>query len=364
MFSLDMPIVLEICNECGKKSKDGKSLQECSRCHRVAYCNRNCQSKHWPTHKQNCTSISKQAKQQSKQLRKHAKSGAPILCVSPTAFGIVAPGLPMPDGVPDNFALKQQAAVELQKGPPSRPDQRGNMKGEKYYKEFYDDIVVDHTKWMAFFDAHGNVTHAEHTCGILGTLATIYRQREWLAECEMVLDMQCEVMTRYRSHCRGGPIEQTRCCDKLVFMSNIIRYNLYFQTQRYDECMGICRDLLSFELRRNLTAHEQQWLFMVEVILKKKPTAKVLKSLTDTEIMKIVMAPLEHPKGVSPLAHEAAANRQRTILHPCSKCNRIEEAIDVFKKCQRCKAVYYCSKDCQKSDWKKHKKKCAAYATK
>ncbi len=29
-----------------------------------------------------------------------------------------------------------------------------------------------------------------------------------------------------------------------------------------------------------------------------------------------------------------------------------------FKHCSACKSVYYCSRECQKSDWKRHKKEC------
>lgn len=29
-----------------------------------------------------------------------------------------------------------------------------------------------------------------------------------------------------------------------------------------------------------------------------------------------------------------------------------------FKKCSRCKEVFYCSKECQKCDWKTHKLQC------
>jgi hypothetical protein len=34
--------------------------------------------------------------------------------------------------------------------------------------------------------------------------------------------------------------------------------------------------------------------------------------------------------------------------------------IDESKRCSRCSLVYYCSRDCQRADWKAHKPKCNA----
>ena len=52
---------------------------------------------------------------------KHAlKTGMPIVTMSFTASGPVGPGLPHPEGVPINFALKQAATMEFQgRAPPS-----------------------------------------------------------------------------------------------------------------------------------------------------------------------------------------------------------------------------------------------------
>jgi hypothetical protein len=33
-----------------------------------------------------------------------------------------------------------------------------------------------------------------------------------------------------------------------------------------------------------------------------------------------------------------------------------------FKKCGNCKSVYYCSRECQRADWAKHKESCATLA--
>lgn len=39
----------------------------------------------------------------------------------------------------------------------------------------------------------------------------------------------------------------------------------------------------------------------------------------------------------------------------CAQCS----APEVSKKCSACKQVWYCSKDCQKSHYRIHKKECA-----
>ena len=41
---------------------------------------------------------------------------------------------------------------------------------------------------------------------------------------------------------------------------------------------------------------------------------------------------------------------------PSRKCVVCQTATSI--KCQGCKEVYYCTTDCQKADWKQHKKKC------
>ena len=41
-----------------------------------------------------------------------------------------------------------------------------------------------------------------------------------------------------------------------------------------------------------------------------------------------------------------------------TRCQKIECDQPGTLRCSRCKNVNYCSKDCQTSDWKKHKKQC------
>jgi len=40
------------------------------------------------------------------------------------------------------------------------------------------------------------------------------------------------------------------------------------------------------------------------------------------------------------------------------KCDRRENSENQFEICSRCRIARYCSKKCQKKDWKKHKRSC------
>ncbi len=41
------------------------------------------------------------------------------------------------------------------------------------------------------------------------------------------------------------------------------------------------------------------------------------------------------------------------VVSPCIRCSGVSE-----KKCSACKAVFYCSRECQKRDWRRHKQEC------
>ena len=356
MDSSSAPCDENRCHFCGVESQ---SLKLCSRCKVDKYCGAACQKKAWPLHKTHCKTTEERAAATaatSKQLRSARRAGVPILCVSGTAFGLVGPGMPIPDGVPPNFPLKQQAVMHFKEGPSRSGKNLGNMRHEASYKAFYDDIVEDESIWMSFFEHPDNDEHAEHTCGILGTLATIYRQRGDLQNCEDVLDMWKKVFTPYRRNCYEYHPIQIPCVDRLEFKANIIRLNLMFQTMRYDECVPIYRSLLQHELKYKFTFEQSQYLFMVPHVLNKPPTAATLRSLTHPEIMKIILAPLQNgEKTADDLLKD---DRVRFALDTCAFCKTKATAIGQFKRCTRCQDTYYCGKDCQKKDWKTHKKLC------
>ncbi len=47
--------------------------------------------------------------------------------------------------------------------------------------------------------------------------------------------------------------------------------------------------------------------------------------------------------------------KRERALEICAHC---KEEKKKMKKCARCQVVYYCSRECQKKDWKNHKKCC------
>lgn len=116
---------------------------------------------------------------------------------------------------------------------------------EEKYRILYDDIAANQEMWMEFFDDKFNYRHAENTCGILvrtlknlkekrnslsffsflhcvwprqhfsdllfkGTLATIYRHRGRLRECEAILDVELEILIRYQRSSEGA-VQQQVC---------------------------------------------------------------------------------------------------------------------------------------------------------
>mmetsp|Transcript_32877 Transcript_32877/g.49610 ORF Transcript_32877/g.49610 Transcript_32877/m.49610 type:complete len:238 (+) Transcript_32877:55-768(+) len=217
------------CRACGAT----ENLKTCSRCHTGAYCSRACQAKDWKQHKVRCKAIaaSIQASEepekqldgefmrsamnaQKKALRQAKKENVPIYCASMTSRGIVAPGMPVPDGVPANFGLKQAAVLEFHS---SGGRINKQFLGEAKYRDYYDDLVSNEEEWLEFFHHPLNTEHAEHTCGVLGTLATIYRQRGSYEQCGQVLEMEMKVMDIYKqlSSAPGVSRAQIYCCEGL-----------------------------------------------------------------------------------------------------------------------------------------------------
>jgi hypothetical protein len=67
----------------------------------------------------------------------------------------------------------------------------------------------------------------------------------------------------------------------------------------------------------------------------------------------------EKGKGVAP---ETKHGGKKDKSKMCAKdgCGALIEANKQCSRCSQCSVVYYCSRDCQRTDWKVHKPKCNA----
>ena len=73
----------------------------------------------------------------------------PIMTVIATTFDRVAPYMPIPDGVPTNFKLKQHVVLEFRRGSSSTGSGcLVNKHGEVEYHAYYNDFSSDAVVWM------------------------------------------------------------------------------------------------------------------------------------------------------------------------------------------------------------------------
>ncbi|KAJ7804352.1 hypothetical protein B0H14DRAFT_2884433 [Mycena olivaceomarginata] len=64
-------------------------------------------------------------------------------------------------------------------------------------------------------------------------------------------------------------------------------------------------------------------------------------------------------KSIAPSSEDIRTTRSDIIDHCCTTClKHSREPGVVLRQCGKCKSVWYCSKECQKADWPKHKEKC------
>ncbi len=56
---------------------------------------------------------------------------------------------------------------------------------------------------------------------------------------------------------------------------------------------------------------------------------------------------------------QSTNNNKQHKIPICGRCRIPQRSNDKYKKCGKCKEVYYCSKRCQKEHWEIHKYECS-----
>ena len=130
---------------------------------------------------------------------------------------------------------------------------------------------------------------------------------------------------------------------------------------QYKECIKLFWELLDYELKYNVPYDDQLFLFMVPTVLKKRPAGAVIDLLTDKELMRLIMMPVEMQVGVDARLN-VNKEKQKLALSNCATCNKVEEAMQQFKSCPRCDSVFYIVLENARRRTGKSIKRCAAVA--
>ncbi|KAK6579836.1 hypothetical protein PZA11_007544 [Diplocarpon coronariae] len=62
------------------------------------------------------------------------------------------------------------------------------------------------------------------------------------------------------------------------------------------------------------------------------------------------------------IAEASSSSSSSSPSKMCTACSKRSSEDKPLKPCTKCQSVKYCSRDCQKADFKKHKKECAKAA--
>jgi hypothetical protein len=247
----------------------------------------------------------------------------------------------------------------------------GNFKGERFYYDFFADMIKNRKLWFRLFEIDENHILAECSVGMLGTLATIYRQRGELKKATDVMELDECVLIRYEDMISRLSVADPGllpCCHDLRFKYNHIRMNLLVGQHLESPNIAtfaaavpsVLRDLIRHEIQKKFTYEEQNYAFMVEEHTHRDPSLADLAKMTDRDVLKICLLWMEMNDDMGFLDPTKVTGKdlRKVSLQQCVQCKKVEEMRGDFQCCGSCKKVHYCTQDCQKLHWKDHKAIC------
>jgi hypothetical protein len=230
-----------------------------------------------------------------------------------------------------------------------------------------------------------NIVWCERSVGVINTYATILRQRAErmqaendpkylvsLVHCEKGLNLGGQQLARFKTMAYSGvfmflgeqiPLINTQQTLKgLTYKYFLIKHNLLWQTNRY----------------KNINISELKWVCEYEVeycshidnpkqcanvaettlqYLRLPKTKKALSSLSNQQLKEAYIKNMKDCIQYDTDLFEDVNNCSKM----CGSCGELEEAYMemLYKKCSACLTENYCSRDCQKKDWKNHKMTCS-----
>ena len=232
-------------------------------------------------------------------------------------------------------------------------DTATNTDQERPYHVLYEDIRQHEAFWFerVFCEQVGPVP-AEWTVGILGTLATIRRDRGDVAKCLEVLELDERVLNAYRDLVNDDDPEAVACLRALTYKYN---WNATYANQsarNKQACLTAFRAAVRYEIEEGYDLEQQQFAFMLtrRDVTQNHMTLKFLDETPDDFVWTQMMASLQM----------SSPTRSSLRVEPwlCDGCGAREEMCGDFQRCGACKNAYYCTKTCQREHWTLHKPDC------
>ena len=302
------------CLFCGGGAQPAgeESLKRCGRCKGAYYCGRECQTRHWPLHKTECSCVGEVVRVTTRASSIHSRGlfAAIAMRVGEVVYedGFLGEELPQPPAADAPPPPAQILYVNI--------------------------VTAMQTAWPALLDllpepnapltnrvAHAYVRPIFWFAGILPVIMLVNHS----------CDPNCEV--------REDPGRRTA---KLVALRDLAAGEEL--TIRYGTAEEISAGRLGFTCSCPICRPaelERSMRLMTEII-------------TDPNLL------LQHDGGIRyGRGREGVSFRLK--FNWCSLCGAGSEPDSApvkLMKCSMCRNVLYCSRDCQQKDWREHKKKC------
>ena len=318
----------------------------------------------------------KEAKECAKLLRELMKS-VPASNVFSTTNIVVSPELLIKDptimkALQERISFYDRAKIPLMSNL--------NFRGEKEYTELYEDMISHPELWEELFSHREHMVIAERCTGIIGTLATLHRQRGNLAHTLEIMEVYQKTLESYSKLVqlnRDQPNfnDAKACCEALRFKYNLVKFNCLLDQYKESVESGngpsdatnpflkasakYQREMIRYEIENNIDFDHQAFAFMFMVVYQKEPTMKVLSKSTDEDLIEMTMWSIRASaeQGQFPL-DRTPKQAKKIALATCANCGKQEPYLNTFNQCGRCKSVRYCGKECQATHWRVHKKSC------
>jgi len=249
---------------------------------------------------------------------------------------------------------------------------------EYWTKRLWDDLKAHGADYELFLEPVQNYVWTERCSGILGTLATIYRQRGAYQECRQLMEgWYVRMLHKYKAHVEAREfvngvrnldyVAELTCLKGLFYKYHRIRINLAVAMLQPPMQVGdSMRVAIQEEIDQglHLDPHgdtDEFFGWMLPTFCRRPFSQAGLNAATDAELNAANgsigrMNANEQKPGPGP----KCSNRYNDAadLKQCAQCGKGEAFVGTLLMCSVCKSRFYCDKACQKAHWKSHKTQC------